>query len=323
MRLQPTTLVHDLPLTLASQIAEPLLVASDDEDSAMPADLRSWLVSLRLLNGVPFANLVADTDLLPMESIRWFYLDRRWTDALVQGALSVGTVTTDDRIDLTAAYPAIRDELDTEERNVRRGAGSARFGGRVGAVSGFILRSAAVAGWPGLHVRAFSVDPDEADDARYADDDPRRLRLLRLERLAPGVLFALFDGIPEVVHLEEPRQGVQFGVDIDTDGGGVGAVLPPRDRDSFDNLPGDPVPVMFRNVPGASGVIDIAQLERDLAQRPGTGAADDLDSAEYALQMIRFPYRQVWGDAEVAQYASVFTATIAYGTWATTTRDGG
>lgn len=159
MQLHTTTLIHDLPLTLASQVAEPLIAAVDDEDTAMPADLRSWLVSLRLLNGVPFANLVADTELLPMESIRWFYLDRRWTDALVQGALSVGTVTTDDRVDLSAAYPAIRAELDTEERNVRRLAGTARFGGQVGAVSGFILRSAAVAGWPGLHVRAFSVDP--------------------------------------------------------------------------------------------------------------------------------------------------------------------
>ena len=38
------------------------------------------------------------------ESIRFFYLDREWTDALVQGALSVGTVTTLDREHLQALH---------------------------------------------------------------------------------------------------------------------------------------------------------------------------------------------------------------------------
>ena len=33
-----------------------------------------------------------------------------------------------------------------------------------------------------------------------------------MERLAPAVLLVLFDGIPAVVHIEEPRQGIQFGV---------------------------------------------------------------------------------------------------------------
>ena len=99
-----------------------------DDDTSMPAELRNWLVRLRLLEGVPFANLVADSELLPPESIRWFYLDRRWTDAIVQGALSVGTINTDDRTILTANYPAIRSELDHEERNVRVAAPSSGAG---------------------------------------------------------------------------------------------------------------------------------------------------------------------------------------------------
>src|SRR4051794_23295179 len=180
MRVDAEVLVKQLPLTLQAMQAVPVTVADDGDDSAMPQELRSWLVRLRLLEGVPFANLVADTELLPPESIRWFYLDRRWTDALVQGALSVGTVNSDDRTHLTAQYPAVRDELDQEERNYRRQPGTPRFGGKVEAVSGFILRSQAVSGWPGLHVRAFSVDPAESDDASYPDDDPRRMRLLRL-----------------------------------------------------------------------------------------------------------------------------------------------
>ena len=78
-----------------------------------------FLARLRLLHGVPFTYLVPDAELLPIESIRFFYIDRAWTDALVQGALSVGTVTTADRAQLEALYPTIRDEVDEAERLIR------------------------------------------------------------------------------------------------------------------------------------------------------------------------------------------------------------
>src|SRR5262245_4406986 len=119
MRVDSIALMTTLPLKLATAVTSVVVIEDDEEDGAIPAELREWLVRLRLLDGVPFAYLVADTELLPEESIRFFYVDRRWTDALVQGALSVGTVNSDDRTYLTAQYPAIRDELDTEERNLR------------------------------------------------------------------------------------------------------------------------------------------------------------------------------------------------------------
>ena len=74
----------------------------------MPGELRRFLARLRLLHGVPFSYLVPDADLLPIESIRFFYIDRAWTDALVQGALSVGTISTADRAQLESVYPHIR-----------------------------------------------------------------------------------------------------------------------------------------------------------------------------------------------------------------------
>jgi len=312
MKVDAQVMLKELPFKLAEMKGVAQVVDDDDTDSAMPQELRSWLVRLRLLEGVPFANLVADTELLPEESIRWFYLDRRWTDALVQGALSVGTVNSDDRTHLTAQYDAIRDELDQEERNYRRLPGTPRFGGSVGAVSGFILRSQAVSGWPGLHVRAFTVDPEESDDATYPEEDSRRMRLLRLERLAPAVLFALFDGIPQVVHIEEPRQGVQFGFDMTKVGSSSKAQLQPRDRTTFKDLAVPKIDVPFRAGAGSSGVVDIQALERALKKHPATGAGDGLDAAEYALQLIRFPYRQVFGAPEGLTIGTAFRATIAY-----------
>ena len=167
----------------------------------------------------------------PPESIRFFYVDRGWTDALVEGALSVGTVTTADRAALEGLYGAVRAEVDEAERLVRLPGwepGAAVPTGPAGPISGFLLRSRMVSGWPGLHVRAYArdnlrLDPPIADDAvgeRRRTPRSGRLGLLRLERLAPAVLLALFDGVPAVVHVEEPRAGVQFGVDETEQPGG-------------------------------------------------------------------------------------------------------
>ena len=204
-------------------------VAETEDGGILPTAVRTFLARMRLLEGVPFAHLVADSELLPLESIRFFYLDREWTDALVQGALSVGTVSTLDREQVQALHPAIRAEVDTEERRVRMVGGEDVGRGEAGAISGFLMRSRVVSGWPALHVRAFREEV-LPDNAHIPEDDPRCMRLLRLERLAPAVLLCLFDGIPRVVHVEEPRQGIQFGVDLADDGAGTtGAKIPLRD----------------------------------------------------------------------------------------------
>ncbi|KPV47585.1 hypothetical protein SE17_42240, partial [Kouleothrix aurantiaca] len=44
--------------------------APDPGPRLVPRDLRLWLARLRLLEGVPFGYLVADSALLPPESIR-------------------------------------------------------------------------------------------------------------------------------------------------------------------------------------------------------------------------------------------------------------
>ena len=106
---------------LSTDVSNPPPVEEDPHfgPRVVPSELSRFLARLRLLEGVPFAYLAPDADLLPKESIRFFYLDRAWTDALVQGALSVGTVNSGDRAELQALYPVIRDEVDEEERRVR------------------------------------------------------------------------------------------------------------------------------------------------------------------------------------------------------------
>ncbi|HEU0287697.1 MAG TPA: hypothetical protein VFR22_11695 [Nocardioidaceae bacterium] len=293
---------------------------TDDDfgDRVVPFEIRQWMARLRLLEAVPFAYLAADSELLPRESIRFFYLDRAWTDALIQGAMSVGTVNSSDRAELAKIYEEARDEIDEEERRVRLAGGEDVQQGPAGTVTGFLLRSRAVSGWPGLHVRAYSVELQTRDDEIIPESDPRRLKVLRMERLAPAVLLVLFDGEPAVVHIEEPRQGVQFGVRLETTGDGSNsfqAWVPGRDANTSEDVDGVEVPVPFRA--GSPGVVDLPALVKSFVDKDSQlHVGTELDSAELALQMIRFPYRQVFGDTSVDGQApeldTVFRPQIGY-----------
>ena len=271
--------------------AKQVMVQPPDQGGTglLPAGVLDWLAALRLLESVPFQHLVVDDRLLPPESIRFFYLDRNWTDALVAGALSVGAITTADRAQLQVLYPQIRDELDAAERLVRVPGNEVAVQGPADVVTGLLIRSRAVSGWPAMHVRAYRTEvPDDGPD-----DDPSRLHLMRLERLAPSVLLALFDGVPAVVHLEEPRSGLQFGFEL-TDPQpptGVAYDLPLR-APGTGNETGATVPVPFR--PNAPGVVDLAALQSSILKAVGGNGS----GAEFALEALRFPYRQVFGPSE-------------------------
>jgi hypothetical protein len=294
-------------------------------DGVVPADIVRFLAHLRLLEGVPFSYLVADAELVPPETIRFFYLDRNATDALVQGALSVGTVNAADRAQLAQLHAVVRDEVDAAERLVRMKDADApavdaegRPIGAGGAISGFVLRSRLVSGWPGLHVRAYATD-DHPDDQTIPDMDtsPDRVRLLRMERLAPAVLLVLFDGVPAVVHIEEPRSGIQFGVLLDqgADPTQQTAVVTVRDVKNPNAGPiksggtDVEIPVPFRA--GSPGVVNMKKLNEAMMNVTATNMGPAVDAAEYAMQMLRFPLRQVFGDTHVTEHdAFQFTLGI-------------
>jgi hypothetical protein len=299
----------------------------DDGDHVVPGELRRFLARLRLLHDVPFSYLVPDADLLPIESIRFFYIDRAWTDALTQGVLSVGTITTADRAQLEAVYPKIRDDVDEAERTIRQPKEEDRLQGPGGTITGLLMRSRLVSGWPNLHVRAYARDVIK-DDAltTAAESDPERLKVLRMERLAPAVLLVLIDGVPEVMHIEEPRQGIQFGVRLNTEDPPEQRRAKVKVRDNANGNPVEPtdeftpdnsVDVPFRR--NAPGVINLAELRKRLAAKaPNSGGT--LEPNEYALQMLRFPFRQVFGDPdnlEGQQFYALdgFKATISLQTW--------
>lgn len=296
-----------------------------DGEHLIPGELRRFLAKLRLLHQVPFSYLVPDSDLLPAESIRFFYIDRNWTDAVIQGVLSVGTITTNDRTQLEAVYPALRDEVDETERTIRVVDGD-RLEDEGGTITGFLLRSRAVSGWPNLHVRAYARDvlPDDTL-TNEAESHPERMKVLRMERLAPAVMLVLIDGVPEVVHIEEPRQGIQYGARF-TAVSSSGTAAKVKLRDAASGKPIEPVDdftaansvdVPFR--PNAPGVINLSVLKERMQDVPNIGS--NLDPNEFALQMLRFPYRQVFGDpddTESKKFYNIdeFKVTLSLAEWA-------
>ncbi|SLN39797.1 hypothetical protein [Ruegeria meonggei] len=301
-----------------------LFLASPDGETVATDSVLEFLARLRMLEGVPFNTLVPDADFLPVESIRFFYLDRAWTDALVQGALSVGTANSLERAQLEKLYPKIEEEIDEAERRVRSPGSEPTLTGTAGVVTGFLMRSAAVAGWPGMHIRAYDTEPADHDEEVLPESNSDRIKLLRLERLAPSVILALFDGIPNVLHIEEPRQGLQFGVRLEEQSSGrwrafvpardvrtagyvddAGApVVPDEDDPTAPSTLAAQIPVRFRR--GAAGVLDLSNTARAFADADGTGMTapipgedfgEDIDGAEFAMQMLRFPYRQVFAQS--------------------------
>ncbi len=179
-----------------------LQVSDSDQDAQQ---VINWLAATALLNNVPFNNLVPHPSLLPPETIRFFYLDQNWTDALLDGALSLGIQTGRDslfqQLMRNKLYEAVQDAM-AEVRDALLGYNAPSPIAAQLNPAGFVLRSQGVAGWPNLEISAWS-----ANDALGA------MKPLRLELLASDLLFALYPDIPVKLTFTEPSEGLVFGVE--------------------------------------------------------------------------------------------------------------
>jgi hypothetical protein len=154
---------------------------------ATPQDVCDWFDDLRELRGVPFDYLVPDERMLPVESLRFFCVDHYWIDCLLDGAFGVGRVS--DR------------EQQSEGQFV-----ADPTGGDAEAMTGFLLRSDVVGGWPGLLVDAF-------------DATGKALDRLRLDRLSASVMIGVFRGEAARFSFHLQPDLMHFGFDVNTSGG--------------------------------------------------------------------------------------------------------
>lgn len=251
--------------------------------------IRNWLTELHLLKGVPFNYLVPDIAMLPAESLRFFQVDNAWLDALLDGAFSLGAAGVAPNAALQARDTfqadavhlarsgAVRRAMRAEQRSqVLDGQPAAAPGEALGAsarqhLSGFLLRSAVVSGWPGLEVEGY------ADSAAT-----QRLAIVRMELVAPALMLCLFSGVVAHVRFKAPGEAVHFGVSLNDQGTYFKTLrrLEPTATQASGTFTDTDVPVALRD--SRRRVISLDALARSL----GSAAHSQLTAASFALQMV-------------------------------------
>lgn len=194
----PPAPVHRLRALLAAPSATATLTGTlaGNQDAAIVA---GWLGQLSLLGGIPFHHLVPDARMLPPESVRFGYLDQGWITAMINGALAIGLGTSEE----SSVQATLTGELTAMAAQSALAARATALGLPVppapaGPISAMLMRSALVTGWPGVVVRGTAAGAE--------------VPLLRLDSVQPDVLVAVFAGVPDNVQLEEPHEGLAFGV---------------------------------------------------------------------------------------------------------------
>jgi hypothetical protein len=237
----------------------------------------SWLGSLRLLHGVPFAYLVPHANMLPAESVRFFYVDPNFLDAMCDGAQSVGVQSSRDAMEQRIVRGAIRDEAIRRGAQLRATKTNAPVNENAQAgdpVAGVLLRSSVVSGWPGLEIKAFAT----AD--RSSPIDP-----VRIDPVGDDVILALYPRVPAWIEIDEPKEGLAFGVatgklvDLRRISGDVGK--------KFGNET-----LAEKYLRDSSRVVKVDDWQQFLKTKftPPTGWGP----AAFALQMVRAPQQMIF-----------------------------
>jgi hypothetical protein len=273
--------------------AAPDVGATPDGSSEIQAadTLLHFLARLALLYPVPCEYLLAHGKLLPPASMRFFHLDNNWLDALIEGALSIALdCDRDGQVKVTARkglHEAISQLVYQYRRHVQ---GLDKLDPLLkpsatyidDPKTGFLLRSDAISGWPGLEVACY-------------DEQFTKMPVLRMEHLGSDLLFCMASGVIKHVVIKEPGEGLRFGLDDEH------AVML---RNWKKGTPGAPIEidnqeqkltVYLQRADAAAGVLDVKALADALAKNvaglEGSSAAD-FGPAAFALQMTRSPEKQ-------------------------------
>jgi len=169
--------VHPRELLARADVREAI---AENVGSSLPP-VMNWLTSLVNLVPVPFSHLVPYPAMLPVESIRFFVVDRGWIDALIAGATSIALQGAGS----LAANALIREQF---------------LATAVYPAAGVLVRSQLVSTWPTMLISG-------TGDANFA--------VVRDATLSTGVRLVLFNEVPSSVTLSEPYHGIQLGMDVD------------------------------------------------------------------------------------------------------------
>jgi hypothetical protein len=262
---------------------------SDDSSIAqfleddMPQAIKDYLAKLKLLIPLPASYLFADIIQFPEESLRFFYVDENWTNALADGALSIGRGFSDDINFEKAITPAAAvyahlnayrrrlDNMHDNHKNERvlkkyavcmKHADDFRYGGTLDtSMTGFIMHSELVQYLKGLEI--------EGKDAAGND-----LPLLRLDTLTDTVLIGIWSGEVANFTVKEPKTALHFGYEDE------GLNLKHTDTEHLGEYYKDKEPI---TIPvNSSRRVDITALSKTVADELG----EEITPAVFAFELM-------------------------------------
>ncbi|MEO0534176.1 MAG: hypothetical protein AAF215_09945 [Cyanobacteria bacterium P01_A01_bin.123] len=251
----------------SQQALYPHLFSETERTSAaleFPTEIQTWFERLGLLYGVPFNYLVPDEQMLPSESIRFFCLDWFWVESLLDGAFSIGRVQ-----DTDAARDIHQTPLTGEAKHI----------------SGCLIRSDVIAGWPDLQI--------EGSEVLLAGEQPisqaQKLTVLRCDRLSEDVLICLFDGAIRTVDISLKPEGLNFGFNNEDEN--LWRELRKLDGTEMSDWKVHLMPVEDNQPPmiNHGSVINITNLANSIREelQAKEQSINDFTAAQFALQMIQ------------------------------------
>jgi hypothetical protein len=246
------------------QPAEEATTSTENSTTKIRPEISGAFERLARLEGMPFNYLVPAEQMLPPESIRFFQVDWLWVESLLDGAFSIGRVTSADHR---------RDETHEESPAANP----------YGPISGFLIRSTVVAGWPGLLVDGYN---QVIDNVNFVPNT-QKLNLLRMERLSEDVLLCLFEGDVQTVDIHQKPEMLHFGLDKSDGNDPLTYYKTLRDRAGRSS--GTKVTVPWKDE--SKRVVNIAEkidgidgLALAIQAHPPNG--NGFTSAQFALEMI-------------------------------------
>ncbi|KAL7935623.1 hypothetical protein V8C35DRAFT_333529 [Trichoderma chlorosporum] len=168
----------------------------------------AWVLDRKFASGIPAHYLIMDPSFLPAESLRFFQIDQSWTDAMIDGALSIGNHLESHNDKIRAAIKrALNRHCKTPIKQLQHPPQIPCFG--------FLLRSDLVTQFPDIRVEV-GFDPPL---------DETSVPILRHENIADGVMLCLFDRVPgkdeqgglESIRFTQPphQQSFSIGAKLD------------------------------------------------------------------------------------------------------------
>lgn len=257
------------------------------KDVVVPERLLTWLLDIRLLRHIPLAYLVPDAELLPTESIRFFFVDPTWVDRVVDGAFSAASTGTVELVFTCTLMKMARAKLD-EEIKKAADAQVATSWTPNSPMTGMLVRSELVRRWPDMVVEAFKGNG--------------RVPVMRAEAVSRDIYIALFAGVPDKVTVAEPFSGLRFGVEP-TQAANPPASQPYQvDKKGMNAQPaGGRITVPFRDS-ATKRVINVgsfASLGAAGAENSGRQVAINLEQKAYRQQFITAPDNEPTGSEDL------------------------